>query len=431
MFDQIKSTKVKKINDAFNFGQISDKELNTMASFEDHELAEFLYLIQQEVISNDVLAYYFVVYNQESIKQIEKDYKYDFINELLAIVWVNNYLDQKANDMFDMLLGLSFLNSDVLQRVRKGLAFDSKKLNKFEIQVETIIKAFIDKIDEGSFYQTLTTVPEADNVALSEEDNVMFVNLRNDLKAIYSAIELYEINHGNFTGKQYLEKDQSKLIAYEEELRTSIKEYFAVHNVKEMKYLPDMYKEVILGAVTGETSVKETEEKVLKGKKNSKEKNKGKTRESDLLGSISTIEREEEELEPVLNNSEDKIFGAVGKLVNGKKKSKMKETAENTPLDYSDILVGVEAKNSSSLFSTVFKVLFAVFLVMAIIGWGLSVRSNNTDGADHVQDLTYKEILSYKMSDGGEMKYDMKINRSNSAGNVINGTVKDSTPNIE
>lgn len=75
--------------------------------------------------------------------------------------------------------------------------------------------------------------------------------------------------------------------------------------------------------------------------------------------------------------------------------------------------------------------LFAVFLVMAIIGWGLSVRSNNTDGADHVQDLTYKEILSYKMSDGGEMKYDMKINRSNSAGNVINGTVKDSTPNIE
>ena len=79
-----------------------------------------------------------------------------------------------------------------------------------------------------------------------------------------------------------------------------------------------------------------------------------------------------------------------------------------------------------------FKIVIALLAVMALIGWGLSVRSNNTDGSDHVKDLTYQEILSYKISSGGDAKYDMKINRANTnTGDIGNGAVKESIPNVE
>lgn len=424
MLEQIKSKKVKNVNDAFNFGEISEKELNLMAGFSDEDLSEFLYLMNQEVISNDILAFYFIVYNKDAVNRIEKTYKYGFINELFAISWTNNYQNQTAEAMVDSLLGISFLNTDILSRIREGLKLDSKKLNAFELKVEAILKVFIECIDKGTFFKTLTTVNMNDKDALEEEDNKLFLEIKNDLKVVSNAIELYEINHGNFSDKEYLKNDQKKLSAYESELRLAIKSYFKVDDLKYLTYLPEIYKEVILGAITGDNNVKSTEEKVFK-------KNNKKSKDKDLLGSISTLERDEDEFEPVLNSGEDKIIGAVDRMLNGKKKTKIKEMEEKTPLACHDLILGMDEKKSPSVFSFIFKIVLALLAILAVVGWGFSLRSNNTDGADHVQELTYKEILSYKMSNGGEVKYDMKVNRSSNSGNVTNGTVKDSTPNIE
>lgn len=430
MIEDIKSTRVRKVNNALNHGNIQEDELNLMAEFEDSELAEFLYLIEQGIISHNILAYYFVVYNKSRMKTIEKDYKYEFINQLLASAWTDSYQNQDAETIIDMLLGLSFINTDLLSRIRAGLKLNSKKLNAFDVKVEEILKVLMDKASNGTLYKTLTSVDQADHSALSDDDNLLFLNIKNDLENLSNVFEIYEINHGNFKDKEYLSKDPKKLAKYEEDLRTEIKNYFNLDEVnRRFSYLPEHYKEVILGALTGNNNVKKTEEKLFaKSPKSGKGKDK---KEKDLLDSLSTVERDEIELEPVLNTSEDKVFGAFDRMVNTKKKDKNADTRDKA-IGVHDILVGLEEKPTTSNFSVLFKIVIAFLAVMALIGWGLSVRSNNTDGSDHVKDLTYQEILSYKLSSGIDAKYDMKVNRSNTnTGDIGNGAVKESIPNVE
>lgn len=429
MIEEIKSNKVRKVNNALNHGNIQEDELNLMAEFEDAELAEFLYLIEQGIISHNILAYYFVVYNKNRMRSIEKAYKYDFINGLLASAWIDSYQEQEASSMVDMLLGLSFINTDLLSRIRSGLKLNSKKLNAFDIKVEAIIKDLMERSSSGTLYRSLTSVDQPDHSALTDDDNLLFLSIKDDLENISNVFEIYEINHGNFKNKEYLRKDTKKLAKYEEDLRNEIKSYFKIDEMNRFSYLPECYKEVILGALTGNNNVKKTEDKVFgKAPKTGKIKDR---KETDLLDSLSTIERDEVDLEPVLNTSEDKVFGAFDKMVNPKKKNKVVDTTDR-PIGVHDILVGLEEKRTSSNFSVLFKIVIALLAIMALIGWGLSVRSNNNDGTDHVKDLTYQEILSYKVSSGGDAKYDMKINRSNTTtGDIGNGAVKESLPNVE
>lgn len=430
MIEDIKSSRVRKVNNALNHGNIQENELNLMAEFEDEELAEFLYLIEQGIISHNILAYYFVVYNKNRIKTIEKDFKYNFINGLLASAWVDSYQDQDSDTIVDMLLGLSFINTDLLSRIRSGLKLNSKKLNAFDFKVEQIIKVLMERAAAGTLYKTLTSVDQPDYEALTDDDNILFLTIKEDLENVSNVFEIYEINHGNFQNKEYLNKDPKKLAKYEEELRSEIKAYFKLDDMTRFNYLPDHYKEVILGALTGNNNVKKTEEKVF-AKSSKNQKNVKSKEKVDLLDSLSTVERDEIELEPVLNTSEDKVFGAFDKVVNSRKKEKVKEKTD-TALGVHDILIGIEEKRTSSHFSVLFKIVIALLAIMALIGWGLSVRSNNTDGSDHVKDLTYQEILSYKISSGGDAKYDMKINRSNTnTGDIGNGAVKESIPNVE
>ena len=430
MIDEIKSNRVRKVNNELNHGNIQENELNLMAEFEDAELAEFLFLIEQGIISHNILAYYFVVYNKNRMKVIEKAYKYEFINGLLASAWIDSYQNQDADTMVDMLLGLSFINTDLLSRIRAGLKLNSKKLNAFDIKVEEILKVLMERAENGTLYRTLTSVDQPDHSALSDDDNISFLNIKEDLDNISNVFEIYEINHGNFKNKEYLSKDPKKLAKYEEDLRTEIKAYFNLDELnRRFSYLPEYYKEVILGALTGNNNVKKTEDKVFgKTPKSGKGKDK---KEKDLLDSLSTVERDEIELEPVLNTSEDKVFGAFDRIVNKKKKEILSDNNDK-PIGVHDILIGLEEKRTSSNFSVLFKIVIALLAVMALIGWGLSVRSNNTDGSDHVKDLTYQEILSYKISSGNDAKYDMKINRSNTnTGDIGNGAVKESIPNVE
>lgn len=264
MIDDIKSTRVRKVNNALNHGNIQEDELNLMAEFEDAELAEFLYLIEQGIISHNILAYYFVVYNKNRMKTIEKDYKYDFINSLLASAWTDSYQNQDAETMIDMLLGLSFINTDLISRIRSGLKLNSKKLNAFDIKVEEILKVLMDRVSNGTLYRTLTSVDQPDHSALTDDDNIAFLNIKDDLENISNVFEIYEINHGNFKNKEYLSKDPKKLAKYEEDLRTEIKAYFNLDEInRRFSYLPEYYKEVVLGALTGNNNVKKTEDKLL------------------------------------------------------------------------------------------------------------------------------------------------------------------------
>ncbi len=71
MLEEIKSIKVKKINNAFNSNNVDEGLLNLMAELNEKELAEFFYLIEEGTINYNILPYYFISYETDKVKNIE------------------------------------------------------------------------------------------------------------------------------------------------------------------------------------------------------------------------------------------------------------------------------------------------------------------------------------------------------------------------
>lgn len=409
----ISSAKVKKVNDAINHTTITEKELDIMAEFSEKDLSEFLYLINDGVINSDILAYYFVVFNSSLIDAVERKYEFNFIDKLLATAWLDNIIEINEEEILEMLLASSIINTDLVRRIRNGLRLNNKNLKVFNTQIESILRLLISFAEKNAFYKTLTSIDINDNEALASEGSETINILKSDILNLFYVFELYDINHGIFNEKEYLSKDKKKLAAYEKELRTAIKAYFIEYKdgLQKFSYLPDHHFELIVGIITGTNSKKQ------------------KTASLDFTGldsleDISTIERDEDRIEPVLNNKEDQLLGFLGKQVNteskiGKKKKIEDKVVESGPLQCRDIILDGDVVKQNSKFS-ILKTIAVILIIIAVVGWSFNIRSNSESGVEHVKNLTHEEILSYKLSSGNEGKYDMKINR---AGIKENGTV--------
>jgi len=409
----ISSAKVKKVNDAINHTTITEKELDIMAEFSEKDLSEFLYLMNDGVINSDILAYYFVVFNSSLIDAVEKKYEFNFIDKLLATAWLDNMIEINEEEILEMLLASSIINTDLVRRIRNGLRLNNKNLKAFNNQIESILRLLISFAEKNVFYKTLTSIDINDNEALDSEGSEPINILKADVWNLFYVFELYDITHGIFNEKEYLSKDKKKLAAYEKELRTAIKSYFTEYKdgLQKFSYLPDHHFELIVGIITGTNSKKQ------------------KTASLDFTGldsleDISTIEKDEDRIEPLLNNKEDQLLGFLGKQVDtesriGKKKKIEDKVVESGPLQCRDIILDGDVVKQNSKFS-ILKTIAVILIIIAVVGWSFNIRSNAESGVEHVKNLTHEEILSYKLSSGNEGKYDMKINRS---GIKENGTV--------
>lgn len=417
----ISSAKVRKVNDAINHATITEKELDIMAEFSEKDLSEFLYLINDGVINSDILAYYFVVFNSSLIDAVEKKFEFDFIDKLLATAWLDNMIEINELEILEMLLTSSIINTNLIKRIRNGLRLNNKNLKIFNNQIEAILKLLISFAEKNVFYKTLTSIDINDNDALSSEGSESINILKSDILNLFPVFELYDITHGTFNGKEYLSRDKKKLSAYEKELRLAIKEYFEEYKdeLEKFAYLPDHHFELIVGIVTGTNS---------KAAKSPAFDFAG----LDSLEDISTVEKDEDRIEPVLNNKEDQLLGFLGKQVNseqtfGKKKKIEDKVVDSGPLQCRDIILDGDVVKQNSKFS-IFKIIAVILIVIAVVGWSFNLRSNSESGVEHVKNLTHEEILSYKLSSGNEAKYDMKINR---AGIKENGTVNAISTDIQ
>lgn len=419
----ISSLKVKKVNDAINHATITEKELDIMAEFTEKDLSEFFYLINDGVINSDILAYYFVVFNSSLTDTVEKKYEFDFIDKLLATAWLDNMVEINEKEILEMLLTSSIINTNLIKRIRNGLRLNNKTLNIFNNQIESILKLLISYAEKNLFYKTLTSIDINDNEALVVEGSEQINTLKSHILNLFYVFELYDITHGRLTGKEYLSKDKKKLNIYEKELKQSIKDYFGNYknSLDKFSYLPDHHFELILGIVT-ETNTKKNSKSVsldLKG--------------LDALEEISTIERDEDRIEPVLNNKEDQFLGFLENQVNTEqkigKKTKIEDKVVDTgPLQCRDIILDGDVVKQGSKLSFIFKTIIIFVIIIAVVGWSFNLRSNSESGVEHVKNLTHEEILSYKLSSGSDGKYDMKINRS---GIKENGTVNAISTDIQ
>lgn len=419
MLEEIKSIKVKKINNAFNSNNVDEGLLNLMAELNEKELAEFFYLIEEGTINYNILPYYFISYETDKVKNIEEKMEYNFINKLFAIAWEDNLSNKDEQTLLKMLYGMAILTTDLVERIRKGFELNQKKQKMFDSQIKKILKELINTSENNNLYKVLTKVNTKDQSAIAEGDT--FYTLKNDLLNLSNVVELYDLIHGDYTGKDYLAANK-KNISYEKELRENIKNYFKKDEVSKMKYLPSSYKELIISCISGNSNVKEIESVVLDKKNSPKRKN--------LLDSLSVDNDEAYEAPKLKSTSEERAISALDRVLNGNSgKQKIKEKIEITPLSSNDLILDTEKRESLSIPTIVARIMFAGFLIFALIGWGLSIKTNNNNDTDHIKNITYEEILSYKLSSGTENKYDMKINRSK--GDVKNGTVEQISPNIQ
>lgn len=410
MIGKINSVKVKKVNDAMNHATITEKELDLMAQFTDKDLAEFFYCINDGLISVNVLAYYFVVFDSKLINKLEKELEFDFIDKLLATAWVENISNIPPKDVLEMLLGLSIINSNLIKRIRNGLVLDIKKLKAFDIQIENIIKELLLDAEKNRFVSVLTGIEITDHEAADTNELGYILVLKDDVLSLHNVFELYDITHGNFNNKEYLAKDKKKITEHENSLRNSIKNSFEnVSNIKnKISYLPNHFQELIIGLTTNAPAqpVKSRSLRCL-----------------DSLDSISTVEPELEDFGPVSTNKEDRVLSFFGKKMDESNDSKkFDEKISMEPLNCSDMIVGESYEEQTSTGVKVLKLAVVILLILAIVGWVLSLRSNNENGLEHVKNLTHNEILMYKTSTG-EGKYDIKIQRSGTKDNA-NATVQ-------
>lgn len=419
MLEEIKSVKVKKINNAFNSNNVDEGLLNLMAELNEKELAEFFYLIEEGTINYNILPYYFISYETDKVKNIEEKMEYNFINKLFAIAWEDNLSDKDEQTLLKMLYGMAIMTTDLVERIRKGFELNQKKQKMFDSQIKKIIKELINTSENNNLYKVLTKVDSKDQNVITEGDT--FYALKNDLLSLSNVVELYDLIHGDYTGKDYLAAN-NKNISYEKELREDIKNYFKKEEVSKMRYLPSSYKELIISCISGNSNVKEIESVVLDKKNSQKRKN--------LLDSLNVDSDEDYEEPKLKSTSEERAISALDRVLNGNSgKQKIKEKIEITPLSSNDLILDTEKRESLSIPTIVARTMFAGFLIFALIGWGLSIKTDNNNDTDHIKNITYEEILSYKLSSGTENKYDMKINRSK--GDINNGTVEQISPNIQ
>lgn len=419
MLEEIKSVKVKKINNAFNSNNVDEGLLNLMAELNEKELAEFFYLIEEGTINYNILPYYFISYETDKVKNIEEKMEYNFINKLFAIAWEDNLSDKDEQTLLKMLYGMAIMTTDLVERIRKGFELNQKKQKMFDSQIKKIIKELINTSENNNLYKVLTKVDSKDQNVIVEGDT--FYALKNDLLNLSNVVELYDLIHGDYTGKDYLAANK-KNISYEKELRENIKNYFKKEEVSKMRYLPSNYKELIISCISGNSNVKEIESVVLDKKNVQKRKN--------LLDSLNVDSDDDYEEPKLKSTSEERAISALDRVLNGNSgKQKIKEKIEITPLSSNDLILDTEKRESLSIPTIVARTMFAGFLIFALIGWGLSIKTDNNNDTDHIKNITYEEILSYKLSSGNENKYDMKINRSK--GDINNGTVEQISPNIQ
>lgn len=422
MFDEIKSVKIKKINNDYNSNSVSENTLNIMAELNEKELSEFFYLVEEGIINYNILPYYFISYSSEKVRYVEDKMEYSFINKLFAQSWEENLLEKEPETLLKMLYGMTILTTDLTVRIRKGLELNNNKKKLFDSQIRKTINILIDSAEKNNLYKTLTKIDERDSNIIMEGD--YFFEIKSDLLNLSNLVELYKLIHGDYTNKEYL-KNNNKSASYEEELRLKIKNYFTVDIVNNLEYLPLSYSELILSCIAGESNIKKIESKVLDKKNKSKRKS--------LIESLNNDEVDsDEDFKDNFNNetSEGKVLNAFDKMINSEpRKRKINEKLEEKPLSSNDLILEIEPKESMSISTIVTRVMVAILLCFSLVGWWLSVKSNNNNDVDHIKNITYQEILSYKLSSGGENQYDLKVNRSK--GEIGNGTVEQLNKNIQ
>lgn len=422
MFEEIKSVKVKKINNAFNSNEIDENILNLMSELSEKELAEFFYLIEEGVINYNILPYYFICYEELKVKNIEEKMDYTFLNKLFATAWEHNLIEKDEVTLLKMLYGLTIMTTDIFERIRNGIELNKKTKKEFEVQIKKILKELITTSENNNLYHILTKIDEKDSSIVEEGD--CFDNMKKELFKLSNVVELDDLIHGNYGGKDYLSGNK-KDVLYEKQLRQTIKDNFENEDLSKFKYLPASYKELIISCISGKSSVKEVELKILDKKKNKKRKN--------LIESLNADtdfdEEDDFERENLNNTSEDKIINTFEKVLNGRQKQKIIEKVNVMPLNKNDLILDSEKTETLSVSSILSRVCLVIFLGLALIGWGLSIKTDNNNEVDHIKNITYEEILSYKLSSGSENNFDIKVKRSK--GDISNGTVEQSSPNIQ
>lgn len=205
---KIKSKKIETIYKSLENNDFAEKDLNIMSSFDEEDLSELIILIDLNIIPIDILKYYFVVYDEEVILNLEKKIGHESVNYYLTKCWIDCISNDSDENIISSLIGNSLFTSDLISRIRKGFLLEFHLIDFFENKLESLVRHYHSQKQKNSLFFSLTGVDIADNDVDNVENDFLetYHSISQQIEVSVLIYDYFDIFNNSFRYNDYLIK---------------------------------------------------------------------------------------------------------------------------------------------------------------------------------------------------------------------------------
>lgn len=205
---KIKSKKIETIYKSLKNNDFAEKDLNIMSSFDEEDLSELIVLIDLNIIPIDILKYYFVVYDEEVILNLEKKIGHESVNYYLTKCWIDCISNDSDENIISSLIGNSLFTSDLISRIRKGFLLEFHLIDFFENKLESLVRHYHLQKQKNSLFFSLTGVDIADNNVDNIENDFLetYHSISQQIEVSVLIYDYFDIFNNSFRYNDYLIK---------------------------------------------------------------------------------------------------------------------------------------------------------------------------------------------------------------------------------
>lgn len=220
---KIKSKKVENVYKSLENNDFDEKDLNTMSEFEEEDLSELIKLIDLNIIPVDIFKYYFVVYDENVILNLENKIGSEAVNFYLTKCWIDCISNDSDENIISSLMGNSLFTTDLISRVRKGFLLELHLIDFFENKLESIVRSYYLEKQNNNLFCSLTGVDISDDNLKNIDNDFLetYYKISQKIEASILVYDYFDIFNNSFKYNDYLIKSslETKDIAKNELIR--------------------------------------------------------------------------------------------------------------------------------------------------------------------------------------------------------------------
>lgn len=168
---EIKNELLKEYLQSLDEERASMESIDLFGSEIDNEgMVEYFKLLETGEASLFSLKVYSMVYNPEIIAVVDSKMPFNFVDMTFGAMWKEEAEDATVDELKEAVLGFVLIGTDLTKRIRNGYRQLGYDLEKFEEQIEELVKSYKEDIDNGIFIKEMSQTEEDISDELLEED---------------------------------------------------------------------------------------------------------------------------------------------------------------------------------------------------------------------------------------------------------------------